>query len=131
MMMQRECLLSFSNSKPKFFHPIRTNTATLCGLGWDILEKLAWITSTALSLDIFRKSKIKNFITETSSGKIFKILVTVLLISFKQPSISTVLLIPPISSTLFTCFLYITMACLTDADFGKTTGSCKNCDFFI
>ena len=49
--------------------------------------------------------------------KLFKILVTVLLVSFKQPSNNTVLwLLIPVSNTLF---FYITMGRLTDADFEK------------
>ena len=57
------------------------------------------------------KNKEKN-ISETSSGNIFKILVTVLLVSFQQPSDNMVLWLywyPCQVSTLFTCFLYITM----------------------
>ena len=57
---------------------------------WDILNKPEKIISTALSLDIFRNVKKSKSLSQKHRVEIFKILITVLLVSFKQLSSNTV-----------------------------------------
>ena len=81
---ENACLL-FRSNKLKFFLPSRTNTASLCWLG-HFREFYVDYLYSIVAGQILQSYKIKNFFPETSRRKVLKILVTVLLVSFKQRS---------------------------------------------